>query len=58
MLEGTIFEMLYFNIFLDIIMLVPYVGIEEVTKDKANFVKQLLAEFIGTLLLVKEKYKI
>ena len=39
-------------------MLVPYVGIEEVTKDKANFVKQLLAEFIGTLLLVKEKYKI
>jgi len=33
-------------------MLVPYVGIEEVTKDKANFVKQLLAEFIGTLLLV------
>lgn len=30
----------------------PYVGVEEITQDKALISKQLLAEFLGTLVLV------
>jgi hypothetical protein len=30
----------------------PYLGMEEVTKDKLLISKQILAEFLGTLILV------
>ena len=33
--------------------LVPYVGIEELTKDKVVTAKQLAAECLGTFLLVR-----
>ena len=31
----------------------PYVGLDEVTKDKVGTAKALIAECLGTLLLVK-----
>jgi len=33
-------------------MQIPYLGLEEITKDKGLFAKQIAAEFIGTLILV------
>jgi hypothetical protein len=32
----------------------PYIGLEEITKDKVLISKQLLAEFMGTLILVSK----
>lgn len=31
----------------------PYIGLDEVTKDKVGTAKALIAECLGTLLLVK-----
>ena len=36
-------------------MQIPYLGLEEITKDKGLFAKQIAAEFIGTLILVNWK---
>ena len=30
----------------------PYIGLEEVTKDKTGLVKAAVAEFLGTMFLV------
>ncbi len=30
----------------------PYIGLDEITKDKFLISKQILAEFLGTLILV------
>ena len=37
-------------------MKLPYIGLEEVKEDKLLTLKQLLAEFIGTLLLVSRLF--
>ena len=34
---------------------VPYIGLSEVTTNKAGAVKGMVAEFIGTLILVRSR---
>ena len=35
----------------------PYIGLAEITADKAGTAKGLVAEFIGTLLLVGQYFR-
>jgi hypothetical protein len=35
----------------------PYLGMEEISQDRALISKQLLAEFTGTLILVSSIYR-